>query len=65
MCDGANDFMMMEAPGLGLAFNGRPMVQTRADVSIKSSDLRDVLPYIIEYIKANHGVNTEEAFNAL
>jgi phosphoserine phosphatase len=54
--DGANDVDMMDAAGLSIAFNGRPMVKAHADVSIDSTDLRDVLPHIMTYIKDNnHG----------
>jgi len=55
--DSANDIMMMDAAGLSIVFNGRPIVKPHADVSIDSTDLRDALPHVIEYIKDNnHGV---------
>lgn len=55
--DGANDVDMMDAAGLSIAFNGRPIVKAHADVSVESKDLRDVLPHITRYVNGNHGAN--------
>ena len=41
--DGANDLLMMEAAGLGIAFCAKPIVQERADVSINVRDLSEAL----------------------
>jgi len=47
--DGANDIPMVEAAGLGIAFNAKRCVRERADVVIEGGDLREVLPYIIDF----------------
>lgn len=44
--DGANDLAMMDAAGLGLAFNAKPAVRARADLVIGPVDLRDVIPLL-------------------
>lgn len=44
--DGANDLLMMEAAGLSVAFNAKPIVSRQADVAIEIRDMRLVLPYI-------------------
>lgn len=44
--DGANDLLMLEAAGLGVAFNAKPMVREAADLSISQPRL-DVLLYLI------------------
>ncbi|MET0812725.1 MAG: phosphoserine phosphatase SerB [Microbacterium sp.] len=44
--DGANDLEMMDAAGLGLAFNAKPAVRARADLVIGPVDLRDVIPLL-------------------
>jgi phosphoserine phosphatase len=41
--DGANDLLMMEAAGLGIAFNAKPAVRGRADVVIGPVDLAEVV----------------------
>jgi phosphoserine phosphatase len=42
--DGANDLQMMEAAGLSIAFDARPLVRQSADVAISERDLSQVLP---------------------
>ena len=44
--DGANDLLMLEAAGLGVAFNAKPIVRAAADLSISQPNL-DVLLYLI------------------
>ncbi len=44
--DGANDLLMLEAAGLGLAFNAKPAVRARADVVVGRVDLREVIPLL-------------------
>ena len=41
--DGANDLDMMEAAGLGVAWNAKPMVQMEADARLNGSTLLDLL----------------------
>lgn len=47
--DGANDIPMLEAAGLGIAFNGKECVKERADVAIDSQDMSEIIPYILEF----------------
>lgn len=41
--DGANDLLMLERAGLGIAFNAKPIVRERAALSINQKNLRSVL----------------------
>lgn len=41
--DGANDLPMLSSAGLGIAFNAKPKVRSRASVAINTRDLRSVL----------------------
>ncbi|KAL8393367.1 hypothetical protein RB595_003223 [Gaeumannomyces hyphopodioides] len=41
--DGANDLLMMEAAGLGVAWNAKPRVQMEADARLNSQSLLDML----------------------
>jgi phosphoserine phosphatase len=41
--DGANDLDMLEAAGLGIAFNAKPIVQAAADTSVNAPYLDSVL----------------------
>lgn len=41
--DGANDLKMMDAAGLGVAFNAKPAVRERADVVVGPVDLAEVI----------------------
>ena len=41
--DGANDLLMLERAGLGIAFNAKPVVRERADLSISQKNLRSIL----------------------
>ncbi|HKT56610.1 MAG TPA: phosphoserine phosphatase SerB [Microbacterium sp.] len=44
--DGANDLKMMDAAGLGLAFNAKPAVRAQADLVIGDVDLAQVIPLL-------------------
>jgi phosphoserine phosphatase len=44
--DGANDLLMLETAGLGVAFDAKPVVRERADLHIVRRDLRDALPLL-------------------
>ena len=48
--DGSNDLPMMEAAGLGIAFNAKPKVQAAAPSGLNSSSLVDVL-HILGYTR--------------
>ncbi|KAF7194373.1 Phosphoserine phosphatase [Pseudocercospora fuligena] len=48
--DGSNDLLMMEAAGLGVAFNAKPKVQKAAPTRLNSKSLLDVA-YILGYTK--------------
>lgn len=41
--DGANDLLMIEKAGLGIAFNAKPAVNERADLALSQKSLRQVL----------------------
>lgn len=41
--DGANDLLMLEKAGLGIAFNAKPMVNERADLALNQKSLRSIL----------------------
>jgi phosphoserine phosphatase len=41
--DGANDLLMLEKAGLGIAFNAKPAVREQADMSISQKNLRSIL----------------------
>lgn len=41
--DGANDLLMMEAAGLGVAWNAKPVVQMEADARLNGSTMLDLL----------------------
>lgn len=41
--DGANDLLMLERAGLGIAFNAKPMVRERADLALNHHNLQNVL----------------------
>lgn len=44
--DGANDLLMMERAGIGIAFCAKPIVQEHADVAINIRDLSEALKII-------------------
>ncbi len=44
--DGANDLMMMDAAGLGIAFNAKPAVRARADLVVAPIDLAQIIPLL-------------------
>ena len=44
--DGANDLKMMDAAGLGLAFNAKPAVRAQADLVVGPVDLAEVIPLL-------------------
>jgi phosphoserine phosphatase len=41
--DGANDLLMIEKAGLGIAFNAKPAVNERADLALSQQSLRSIL----------------------
>lgn len=41
--DGANDLLMLERAGLGIAFNAKPAVSERADLALSQRNLRSIL----------------------
>ena len=41
--DGANDLLMLEKAGLGIAFNAKPLVSERADLAVSQKNLRTIL----------------------
>lgn len=41
--DGANDLLMLERAGLGIAFNAKPAVREQADLAISQKNLRSIL----------------------
>ncbi len=41
--DGANDLLMLEKAGLGIAFNAKPVVREQAELAINQRNLRNVL----------------------
>lgn len=41
--DGANDLLMLEKSGLGIAFNAKPILREKADFVLNQKDLRTVL----------------------
>lgn len=44
--DGANDLLMMDAAGLGLAFNAKPAVRRAASLVVGPQDLSAVIPLL-------------------
>ena len=44
--DGANDLDMFEVSGLSFAYNAKPLVREKADVSIDTPDLSLVIPHL-------------------
>ncbi|WP_065570742.1 phosphoserine phosphatase SerB [Microbacterium oleivorans] len=44
--DGANDLMMMDVAGLGIAFNAKPAVRLRADLVAERVDLAQLIPLL-------------------
>jgi phosphoserine phosphatase len=48
--DGANDLLMMEAAGLGVAWNAKPMVQMEANARLNGDSLLDLL-YLFGFTK--------------
>ena len=44
--DGANDIEMLQAAGLGIAFNAKPQVATAADTILSGKDLSAVLLFL-------------------
>jgi phosphoserine phosphatase len=62
--DGANDLDMLEAAGLGIAYNAKPLVQEAADTTVNVPDL-DAIMYLlgisreeIEALDLEHGLVT-------
>lgn len=50
--DGSNDLLMMEAAGLGIAFNAKPKVQEAAPARLNSKSLLDIA-YVLGYSYEN------------
>ena len=62
--DGANDLDMLNAAGLGIAYNAKPQVQEAADTSVNVPYL-DAIMYLlgisreeVEALDAEHGMVT-------
>jgi len=45
--DGMNDYPMMKASGLSIAFNADPRLERLTDVVIRDKDLRKILPFVL------------------
>jgi phosphoserine phosphatase len=41
--DGANDLLMLEKAGLGIAFNAKPLVSEKADLALSQKNLKSIL----------------------
>ena len=61
--DGANDILMLQSAGLGVAFRGKPRLQAAADLSLNRSSLDDIL-YLMGLHEADLGVLDAEDGNA-
>jgi phosphoserine phosphatase len=65
--DGANDIDMLEAAGLGIAFNAKPAAQAAADTALNVPYLDSVLYLMgvtreeIESADARDGISPEES----
>ncbi|MGZ3687868.1 MAG: phosphoserine phosphatase SerB [Bdellovibrionota bacterium] len=55
--DGANDLLMLERAGLGIAFNAKPLVREQADLALSQKNLRSIL-YLL-------GLNGREVAEAM
>jgi phosphoserine phosphatase len=47
--DGANDILMLQTAGLGIAFRAKPKLQEVADMSLNHNERRDTLLYLMGY----------------
>lgn len=47
--DGANDMLMLQTAGLGIAFRGKPKLQAVADMSLNHSARMDVLLFLLGF----------------
>jgi len=47
--DGANDVLMLQSAGLGIAFRAKPKLQAVADMSLNHSERLDTLLYLMGY----------------
>ncbi|MDX2052696.1 MAG: phosphoserine phosphatase SerB [Polyangiaceae bacterium] len=47
--DGANDMLMLQTAGLGIAFHAKPKLQTVADMSLNHHERLDTLLYLMGY----------------
>src|SRR5262249_8529477 len=56
--DGANDLLMLEKAGLGIAFNAKPIVRERADLALSRKNLRSLL-----YLLGLNGREVNEAIS--
>lgn len=50
--DGANDIPMMGIAGLSIAFHAKDCVKAKAKVVIDDYDLREIIPYIKQFIES-------------
>ena len=48
--DGSNDLLMMDAAGLGVAFNAKPKVQAAAPTKLNTDSLLDVM-FLLGYTR--------------
>jgi phosphoserine phosphatase len=51
--DGANDILMLQAAGLGIAFRAKPKLQAVADMSLNHHERLDTLLYLMGYNAAD------------
>ncbi|KAK3336910.1 HAD-like domain-containing protein [Cercophora scortea] len=58
--DGANDLLMMESAGLGVAWNAKPMVQMEASARINGESLLDLL-YLFGFTDEEVAILSKEA----
>jgi phosphoserine phosphatase len=47
--DGANDILMLQSAGLGIAFRAKPKLQAVADMSLNHHERLDTLLYLMGY----------------
>jgi phosphoserine phosphatase len=58
--DGANDMLMLQTAGLGIAFRAKPKLQKVADMSVNYNERLDTLLYLMGYdARALRGLSRE------
>ena len=57
--DGANDLLMLEKAGLGIAFNAKPVVKQSADLALSQKNLKSILFLLGMTSREIHQVITE------